>query len=289
MKSLFKSEKGKKEILALYDAKLKALHIEYNTHYIKTKYGVTHVIETGKSSKPKLFLIHGSNGHAPIALETYSTLLEEFHIYAVDVIAQPNKSNGQVMSMKDLSYGEWMSEVIRYFNLTSVYMAGFSLGGMIILKTLEYNQNLVKQAFLTAPAYVVNGNPLKAMFKIFIPMKLFIKSGNIKYLNTFIKSLFSNPDDYAFNYLSVVLKEFEMDFSPIPIISKQSASKIKTPITFFTAKNDLIFPGEKMIKRIHKIFPKHVKTQLLRDSKHVQNTKDNLTIQEIIKKELLLK
>ena len=36
-----------------------------------------------------------------------------------------------------------------------------SFGGLIILKTLIHNEVKIKEVFLVAPAYVVNGNPLK--------------------------------------------------------------------------------------------------------------------------------
>ena len=73
-----------------------------------------------------------------------------------------------------------------------------------------------------------------------------------------------------------------MDFSPVPTITKQKAKAIKTPITLIAAKQDLIFPGEKMIKRAKHIFPSLKKHVLLEHSKHVQSTQDNILIQNII-------
>ena len=55
-------------------------------------------------------------------------------------------------------------------------MAGFSLGGLVILKTLIQNEDNIKEVFLSAPAFVVNGNPLILLFKVFIPMKRYIKT-----------------------------------------------------------------------------------------------------------------
>jgi hypothetical protein len=43
------------------------------------------------STKPPLLPLHGSNGCAPIALETYPNLHKEFQVYAIDVLAQPTK------------------------------------------------------------------------------------------------------------------------------------------------------------------------------------------------------
>lgn len=176
MESLYKTDNGKKEILALYDAKLNELSIPFTNRVINTQFGDTNVIVAGDSSKPPIIVIHGSNGCAPVALETYADLLDSFSVYAVDVLAQPNKSAETRLSMKDDSYGQWMNEVIEKLALEAVTMAGFSFGGLVILKTLIHNEHKIKEVYLSAPAYVVNGNPIKALFKFFIPMKRFMKT-----------------------------------------------------------------------------------------------------------------
>ena len=282
MNSLFKSKQGKKEILSLYDEKLKELNIEFLYKNIDTTYGKTNIIISGKPSNPPILLVHGSNGCAPIALETYPTLYKKFQVFAIDVLAQPNKSAETRLSMKSNSYGLWIHELINQLQLKNVTMAGFSFGGLIILKTLIQNENNIKEVFLSAPAFIVNGNPLIALFKVFIPMKLYMKTQNNKYLEKFLKTLFTEKDEFALAYLSKVFLYFKMDFTPVPIIKKKEAALIKTPITIIAAKKDIIFPGVKMIKRVHKIFPSLKQTVLLESSKHVQNKTDNRTIEKLI-------
>lgn len=282
MKSLFKTARGKEAILGLYDQKLEALRIEYEYLHVETRFGQTNIIATGDPAAPPVLIIHGSNGCAPVALETYANLSQAYRVYALDVLAQPNKSAETRLSMKGESYGEWMNEVIAKLGLEEVTLAGFSFGGLVILKTLEYDESKVKEVFLSAPAYIVNGNPLKALFKIFIPMRRFMKSGKPKYVEAFLEEVFTERDEFAIQYLSAVFQHFEMDFTPVPTISKEKAKQIKTPITLFAAKDDILFPGEKMLKRAAKIFPSLKQSVLLPDSKHVQSARDNLRIEHII-------
>ena len=282
MTSLFKTEKGKKEILSLYDQKLDELNIEFEYLKIDTSFGATNIIATGTSSNPAILLIHGSNGCAPIALETYPNLGKHFKVYAIDVLAQPNKSAETRLSMKDDSYGQWINEIIISLKIENVTLAGFSFGGLIILKTLEFDENKIKEVYLSAPAYIVNGNPLKALFKFFIPMKRFMKTKKTKYLERFLDSAFTEKDDFAHKYLAAVFSHFTMDFTPVPVIKSINASKIRTPITLISAENDIIFPGGKMIKRAKKIFPSLKNTLLLESSKHVQNRTDNRKIEKLI-------
>lgn len=282
MNSLFKSEEGKLQILKLYDEKQAELNIQTGERVIETSFGKTHILVAGDPSKPPLILIHGSNGCAPIALETYRDLIDSFSVYAVDVLAQPNKSEGTLLSMKDDSYGQWMNQLIDELALEEVTMAGFSFGGLVILKTLIHDETNIKEVFLSAPAYVVNGNPLKALVKFFIPMRRYMKTKKTKYLERFLDSAFTEKDDFAHNFLAAVFEHFTMDFTPVPVITKNEAAQIQTPITIIGAGDDIIFPGEKMIKRARKIFPSLKHTLLLNNSKHVQNEKDNSTISALI-------
>lgn len=284
MKSLYKSELGKKEIINLYEKKLTELNIDYKYKLVKTNFGNTNIIIVGDSTKPPIFIIHGSNGCAPISLETYPNLYKGFQVFAMDVLAQPNKSAENRLSMKDNSYGLWINELINKLDLKNVTMAGFSFGGFIILKTLIQNESNIKEVFLSAPAFIVNGNPLITLFKVFIPMKRYMKHKKVKYLEKFLQSLFTEKDEFAHKYLSKVFLYFNMDFTPVPTIKKTEAKLITTPISLFAAEKDIMFPGIKMLKRAKNIFPSLKKAILIENSKHVQNKIDNDMIEKIILK-----
>jgi len=281
-KSLYRSEQGKKEILALYDKKLESLNIEYQYKTIPTSFGNTTIIVAGEATNPPLIIVHGSNGCAPVALETYRDLIDSFSVYAIDVLAQPNKSAETRLSMQDDSYGQWMNQIIDQLQLVKVTLAGFSFGGLVILKTLINDESKVKEVFLSAPAYVVNGNPIKALIKFFIPMRRYMKTKRTKYLERFLDAAFTEKDDFAQRSLALVFTHFTMDFTPVPVIKSSDALKIQTPITLIAAKNDIIFPGRKMIKRAKKIFPSLKYTLLLQKSKHVQGKQDNSRIAALI-------
>jgi pimeloyl-ACP methyl ester carboxylesterase len=282
MPTFFKSEAGRAAVLSLYDQKLKELDIDCEVQKVRTQFGETNVLITGPAEGRPLVILHGSNGCAPIALETYPNLSKKFRIYAVDVLAQPNKSEGERLSMSDLSYGQWMNEILIPLGLESVTLAGFSFGGLIILKTMAFDESRIKAAYLAAPAYIVNGNPLKLLWKMFIPMKRYMRTGNQKFMRRFLKEIFTDADPFAFKFLSKVFLHFEMDFTPVPVIGKKEARGIHTPITLFAAGGDLVFPGHKMIRRAKEIFPSLRKTVLLEDSRHVQGRAHNDQIESEI-------
>ena len=280
--SFFKTREGKQEILDLYDEKLKELNIEYTYEKVETSIGTTNIICAGNSKLSPLLLIHGSNGCAPIALETYPNLKDHYRVYAIDVPAQPNKSAETRLSMKDNSYGRWVNEIMEQLQIENARMIGFSFGGLVILKTLEYDESRIKEVYLAAPAYIVNGNPLKLLLKVFIPIRRYISTGKIKLVEKFLSELFTERDDFAVRFLAKVFRHYTMDFTPVPTISTRAAKSIKTPISLFAAKNDLMFPGDKMLKRASQIFPSLKRTTLFEESKHVQSKAENLIIESTV-------
>ncbi len=269
----FKTKEGKEKIITLYNQKLDELNIEYSEKAVETKFGVTHVITTGNTKNPPLVLIHGTGGCAPQILESFPKLASQYCVYAIDVLAQPNKSAENRLDMKSMDYGKWLIEVIIKLRLKNVTLVGFSFGGFISLKALEFNETPIRQVFLIAPVYIVNGNPLVGLFKMFIPLKKFIKTNNQKHIKKVMGVLFSEYDDFALTYMSTTFQHCNMDFSPLPIISKGSANNIKTPISIFAAEKDIMFPGKKMIKRAKQLFPSLRGVVLLEDSKHVPSRK----------------
>lgn len=278
----FKSKEGKEKIISLYNQKLNDLNIEYSEKLIETKFGVTNVIITGDSKNPPLILIHGTGGCAPQILDSFPNLASKYHVFAVDVLAQPNKSAENRLEMNSLDYGKWLIEVIIKLRLKDVTLVGFSFGGLISLKALELNETPIRQVFLIDPVYIVNGNPLVGLFKMFIPLKKFIKTNNQKHIKKVLGVLFSEYDDFALTYMSNTFQYCNMDFSPLPIITKDSANNVITPISLFAAEKDILFPGKKMIKRAKDIFPSLKEFVLLEGSKHVPPLNDFKGIEELI-------
>jgi hypothetical protein len=55
------------------------------------------------------------------------------------------------------------------------------------------------------------------------PLKNFIKTNDRHKIKKVMNALFSESDDYALKFLASTFKYCNMDFSPLPVISKRSA------------------------------------------------------------------
>ena len=81
MRTIYKSEKGKEEILNLYDSQLSRLTTPWKDVYVDTSFGKTHIIETGNASGEPLMFFHGGNSTSAYTLLTLDFIMRDFHIY----------------------------------------------------------------------------------------------------------------------------------------------------------------------------------------------------------------
>lgn len=275
MPSLYNDPNAKRAIHNLYFDKLEALNIPYESLTIETSFGDTHILISGQKDGPPLVLLHGANGCAPVAMEAMIGLEKKFRIFAIDVIGQPNLSAETRPDMRSLTYGQWFQEILSRLHISNVTLVGISFGGFVSWKTLIFDERRISRAFLIVPAGIVNGNPLRALLRVFWPMKRYIKSKNPKFVHQFLGALFTGRDPFAIQFLSLVFAHFSMDFSPIPSIRKAEAEQIETPVYVAGAENDLLFPGNKLIRRARRIFGNLQGSFFLEGSKHVPNAADN--------------
>lgn len=269
MKDYIKNNNGEKALMASYTRKLKSLKQDYKSFYLSNRFGNTHILKIGSEANPPLFLLHGSNGNAPVALATFPTLSQHFCVYIPDLPAQPGRSTGPKLSMKNDDYAQWIGELAQALKLPKFHLVGFSLGGLVALKVLEYRQDLVEECFLASPAYIVNNLPFKPLLKLFIPLKRYIKSQKRRDLETIVTNLFSEPDEFAYTFLDLVFQYCHLDFDPVPVISKKAALQINRPLHILAAEDDMLFPARKMEKRARALFQNLPYFEIAPQAKHV--------------------
>lgn len=269
MNSYFKNLDAKQQMERWYQNKLDELRISYEFQNIETSFGNTNVILTGSDDKPPMVLLHGSNGCAPMAIEKMLGLLDGHKLYAIDVVGQPNMSTGIRPSKLDNSYGQWMYEILSRLSIRNAVLVGISFGGFISWKTLLLDERRIIKAFLIAPVGIVPFNPWKIFWKIGLPMKLYQWRKQPKYIHKILNEKFSEVDEPSIEFYSKVLQNFDRDITSTPLIKKNEAQKIKTPIHIIAADQDVLYTGYKLLKRAKEVFPSLGEVLLLKNSKHV--------------------
>lgn len=284
MESYFGNAAIKENIERWYHRKIEQLGISYESIEIETSFGKTHLIVTGTDNKPPLVLLHGYFSCAPLTIEALFDLKEDYRIFAIDVIGQPNLSVTVQPSMYDHSYGQWMFEIMTRLDIKDSILVGISFGGFIGWKTLIFDERHISKAFLIAPIGIVKGNLIKISWRLLRPLNWYKKRRKSKHFHRLLKELYTDNNGAEKEFSSLAMLRFETSFSSIPLIKQTDAEKIKTPVSIIAADQDLLSPGKLLIKRAKRIFPSLDKVLLLQNSKHIPNQKGNNLIVKLIKK-----
>lgn len=169
MKSIYKSEQGKEKIIKLYDSQLARLKNPWKDLYVDTAYGRTHIVETGNFSGEPLLVFHGGNATTAYNLLACDFIMNDFHIYAVDMVGHPGKSAETSLPAKGYDYGNWVSEVIDGLKYDKISLFGGSFGAGVIAKTMCVCPDKVKRVVLYVPSGIKNAPAINSASMI-MPM-----------------------------------------------------------------------------------------------------------------------
>ena len=270
MKSIYRSEKGKKEILDLYDAQLSRIGIPYNDIYVDTSFGKTHLIETGNLLKEPLLVFHGGNATTAYNLLACDFLFEDFHIYAADIIGHPGKSSENSLPASGYDYGLWAGEVIDALGFDSIRLFGGSFGGGIIAKTMCAVPDKVKKAVLYIPAGIRNAPAIRSANMMFPMIMYWITNKDLWLRKCFLPMAITmdHVTDDIYQTAKLSIDYVKVKTAMPSDVDGDKMRKCLAPALVMGAEKDCLFPGRGVIKRAEKIIP-NCKTYLLRGRGHM--------------------
>lgn len=253
--TIYKSEKGKEEILALYDKQLKRLKGAYSDKWVSTSLGRTHLIETGNSAGIPLLVFHGGNATTAYNLLFCDFLMEDFHIYAVDTIGHPGKSAEVSLSARNYDYGKWASEVISAIGYESISCFGGSFGAGILAKTMCVSPEKIKRAVLYVPSGIKNAPAINSMSMMF-PMIMYWITHEDKWLKKCMIPMAvseENITDDIYETAKLSINHSKVKTGMPSNVSEKDMKKCKAPTLVMAAEKDCLFPAKGVIPRAKRI------------------------------------
>lgn len=270
MKSIYRSETAKAEVLALYDRQLETLGIPYRDIYVETGFGTTHLIECGDYSKTPLLVFHGGNATTAYNLKYCSFLLPHFHIYAVDTIGHPGKSAETCLSPFRREYGEWAKEVIEKLGYPQMACFGGSFGAGILVKTMCVAPEMISRCVLLVPSAIKNAPSVKSA-NMMLPMCMYWLTHSEKWFIRCILPMAVREENISPDILETA--RCSIDNARIKAIMPQNESaarmrKYRNPVLVMAAEKDCLFPAGGVLARAKKVWPQ-CKRHLLRERGHI--------------------
>lgn len=273
--SIYKSQKGKEEILALYDEQLKRLETAYKDLWVSTSFGKTHLIETGNAEGEPLLVFHGGNATTACNLLACDFLMKDFHIYAIDSIGHPGKSAEVSLSPNNYDYGKWAGEVIEGLGYENICCFGGSFGAGILAKTMCAVPGKVKRAVLYVPSGIKNAPPINSMSMMF-PMIMYWITHQDKWLKKCMLPMAvteENITEYIYETAKLSINHSKVKTGMPSNVREKDMRKCEAPTLVMAAEKDCLFPAKGVLPRAERII-KNVKTYLLEGRGHMSSLRD---------------
>lgn len=267
---IYKTPNGREKSLELYDRQLLKLGKSFSDIYVHTSFGKTHIVEIGNGNGIPLLVFHGGNSTSAYNLLMCRFLLEDFHVYAVDIIGHPGKSDEVCLSHIGYDYGKWAREVIDKLGYDKMPCFGGSFGGGVLGKLLCVAPEKIEKAVLVVPAGISNALPVSSI-KMMIPLLQYRITKKEKFLIKTALYMALDKSILGEDTLDIVKDSFDNVKTKVGMptnIQEKKLSGYRAPTLVIAAEKDCLFPAKKVLPRAKRIFI-NCKTYELKGSGHM--------------------
>jgi pimeloyl-ACP methyl ester carboxylesterase len=157
---LFKTTKGQAQYFAAYDAALGLWPVPYESRFVTTPYGQTHILTCGPEDAFPLVLLHGGQASSTMWFPNIAALSGKFHIFALDTLGEPGKSIPVRRNATRSDCAAWLEGVLDALSVSKSYVMGLSRGGWMTLNlALQAPHRLERIVLLSPAASFITLNP----------------------------------------------------------------------------------------------------------------------------------
>ncbi len=269
-------------MMAQYEETLAQGPVSYQTQFLDTRFGKTHVVFGGTENNSPVILFHGWNGNAAGIGAEFPFLFDHFCVYMPDIIGHPGKSAAIRPSTTGSNYADWAADVMDGLALDNAIVMGPSGGGWLALKTAAYCPQRVTKVIAVNPDGLARLR-LRKMWPA-IPAMLRKNQHSIKRL---VQVWAAAPDtndpivqDFADGILQS-MQHFKTQNNP-GLIPDDELQRITAPTCLLIGEEDLFNP-QKGLARAQKLIPGIHVARILPRTGHILLEKPR----ELVKSELL--
>ncbi len=148
---LFKTAGGEKDYLAAYDAMLAKWPTPYESMFVPTRFGETHVLASGAPENPPLILLHAAGTTATMWYRNVGGLSEKLRVYAIDSIVDGRSQPTSALPTRQ-DCADWLLDVLDGLEIERANIAGLSHGGWYTVNFALFYPQRVNRLILLSPA-----------------------------------------------------------------------------------------------------------------------------------------
>jgi pimeloyl-ACP methyl ester carboxylesterase len=150
--AMFKSRQLEQNYMEAYDNTLSLWPVPYQSLYINTQHGNTHVVVSGPAAGEPVVLLNGFGFSSTMWYPNIEALSSRYRVYAVDVIGEFNRSVTKSHFREKQDYVNWLTALLDQCNIDQASFIGHSNGGWHALNFAIHAQHRVTKIALLAPA-----------------------------------------------------------------------------------------------------------------------------------------
>ena len=164
--ALYKSEEGYEAIKEWYDSLLEQIEVPFESRYVETRFGKTHMLVCGPEDGDPLVLVQAVAGSAPLWRNQLPVFAERYRVYALDTVGQPGRSAPNPPSFFGDDYVNWITDVLDALSIEHADFVGVSTGGWKVMRLAIDRPERVNKVVMLSPIGLSHARlPWKIWFK----------------------------------------------------------------------------------------------------------------------------
>lgn len=279
--SVYRSKPGEKLVAEAYATLLGHWSVPYEDIYLDTELGKTHIIISGQTESPPLILIHAFYASAASWYQNVKSFSKCYHVYAIDIIGDPNKSQPLKPIRHTSSYVDWFREILNQLKIDRCDFIGNSVGAYHIANFALNEPDRVKSMTLIGPAATFIKIP-KFYLNTF-PGGITGWSSLVKHAVRWIEN--GSPLDPNFSNLFYLLLKYGKSANQVfpEVMTDKELKQIQTPTLLIYGEKEVIYDYSLAIQRAKQTLQK-IKVEIIPGANHITGaSRPDLTNDVILK------
>jgi len=166
---IFRTEENRAKLMAIYDEGLRQWPVPFETFFVPTRYGKTHVIASGDSASPPVVMTHPAAVGGFVWSSIIAPLSERHRVYALDTIGDVGRSelaDPDRYPKKGRDYSAWLNDVYDKLDIARADIVAGSMGGWIAMNHAINAPERVRRLVLLGPMGLP---PWRATLEVLVP------------------------------------------------------------------------------------------------------------------------
>jgi pimeloyl-ACP methyl ester carboxylesterase len=262
--TVFRTPEGEQQYRTAYDAVLAKWPVPYESIFVQTRYGETHVIASGTKENPPLILLHAAGTTATMWFRNVEGLSKEFRVFAVDGITD-GRSRPTASLPTRISCSNWLLDVMDGLHIERCNIAGLSHGGWHATNFTLAHPDRVNHLILLSPAATVA--PFRIQFFFRIQKNMSEQSG--KALAQLFLAKENELDQSIFELIGMAVKHIKPPKMYFPRqFSGKELRQIASPTLLLIGAQERIYNPQRALSRAKKFIP-NLETETIQNGGHV--------------------